>query len=108
MSMSLFHMKSLISEVVNTELPGDQDQVMDVTLTSEGVLSIRMLSKDTNELRSRISLRLKGSKAIEAFTDEEAKFYQLRVDGTQVPIVLKKEHIEQFMGVVDELLAKSS
>ena len=104
---AIFEMKASISEVVQTELPDDQDQMMDVTLSDFGVLVIRMLDKTTGVLKSRISLRVKGSKAVEAFTETaEGTYYQIRLDGGQVPLVFSKENCELFMTAVDNLLGQ--
>jgi hypothetical protein len=105
---NLFAMRASISEVVGGELPAEQDQVMDATLNGEGLLVIRMFDKVTDVMRSRISLKVRGSKAVEAFTDSpEGAYYQIRIDGGQVPLVFTKENCETFMTAVDKLLVQS-
>ena len=105
---NLFSMKrTLISEVVETELPEEQDQAMEVNLDSKGVMSIKMFAKTGDRMVSRIALRLNESRAVEVFTDTEGKFYQLRVDGGQVPVVFTPEQCEQFMTAVEKVLAKA-
>jgi len=105
---NLFAMKALISEVVGSELPEEQDQMMDVVLSEQGVLIVRMLDKSGDVVRSRISLRVRGSKAVEAFTDQpDGSYYQIRLDGGAVPVVFTKDNCELFMTAVDKLLAQS-
>lgn len=105
---NLFTMKSLISEVVGSELPEEQDQMMDVVLTSGGILVVKMFDKTGDVLRSRISLKVRGSKAVEAFTDQpDGSYYQIRLDGGAVPVVFSSDNCELFMTAVDSLLAQS-
>ena len=102
--MFLFEMKALISDVCKTELAEEHDQMMNVTLNYSGVLSIKMLTKSGDRMVSRIVLRLSEARALEVFTNDDGTFYQFRVDGAQVPIVLTPDDCEKFMNSVEKVL----
>jgi hypothetical protein len=101
---TVFTSKHLISEVTGQEIEADADQIIETELSKKGVLSLTYYSKD-GLLKSRISLKLSGCKAVEAFTDSpESKYFQIRADGAQIPVILTKEECGQFMQCVDNLL----
>ena len=107
MTNTIFKSTHLISEVTQTELAENEDQLIDTELFDSGVLSMRFAAKD-GTLRSRICLALGHCKAVEAFSDNvESKFFQIRADGAQVPVLLTVEECDVFMTLVDGILSKN-
>jgi hypothetical protein len=101
---TLFTSKHLISEVTGQEIEASEDQEIHTELSDRGVLSLTYFSKE-GLLKSRISLKLAGCKAVEAFTDSpESKYFQIRADGAQLPILLTNDECVEFMRLVDNLL----
>lgn len=102
---TVFSSKHLISEITEQPLDDNEDQLVIASLTSNGVLTLIYAAKDET-LRSRIALKLDSCRAVEAFADPSGKFFQLRADGSQVPLLLSQHECHQFMDAVGDILDK--
>lgn len=101
---TLFEYKSKISDVIKPQepMPEDQDQTFTCTLFENGTMSLKFYDNE-DHLRSRISIAMKGSQAVEVFAEGNQDFYMMRVNGSQVPLVLGLEKMNELMSAIDEL-----
>lgn len=103
---TVFKTDGRVGDLVKLEegetMPPDQDQNFVANLYDNGVLSIRYYTQ-VGVLVSRINLPLKEAQAVEAFRDEKNGFYLLRVNGSQVPLILTTSMCEEFMNALDAL-----
>jgi len=101
---SEFSMSEYLSVVVGESIDDAADQLMDVQVNRFGVMSIKMFSKADGSLVSRIAVALHACKAVETFSDNGGKFFQVRADGGTIPVVFSQEMCKVFMECVEGLL----
>lgn len=107
----LFEMPdTLISDVVKSELPDEQNQMIHATIDYDGVLDIKMCAKGSDKVSSRILLKVRDARAVEVYANPESggTFYQVRIDGGEVPLVLTPEVCEKFMNALARAMRKTS
>lgn len=104
---SEFSMSEYLSAVVGEDMEVGTDQLMDVQVNRFGVMSIKMFSKEDGSLISRIAVALHACKAVETFSENGGKFFQVRADGGNIPVLFSQEKCKEFMECVEALLGPS-